>query len=261
MADDKVSIDSDEGSILSTIRIRYMRLIVQAQAMILFLYGITRPSSPANLLWKLDPTLIVSTILSGTEIPFSSLVPPTIMVIAATILGRAFCGWICPLGFIQDMVSYGKKRNKLPDQFRLIKYTLLTGGLLIPILSGWTFLDLLSPMSLLTQSISSFFRRDFMLHPGILILLFAILLTVLTERRAWCRHVCPLGAALSLPSTSKTYKIRLDTNRCIKCMKCDEICTMGVCDIGKLSGLRYENECTLCMNCRDACPVNAIKPS
>jgi ferredoxin-type protein NapH len=183
------------------------------------------------------------------------------MIIAAIIFGRVFCGWICPLGFIQDMVSYGKKQNRLPDQFRLIKYTLLIGGLLISTLSRWTFLGLLSPMSLLTQSLSSFFRHGFSPNPGVLILFIAILLTIITERRAWCRHFCPLGAALSLPSNKKKYKIHLDINRCIKCVKCDEICTMGVCNIGKLSSLRYENECTLCMNCRDACPVNAIKPS
>jgi polyferredoxin len=96
------------------------------------------------------------------------------------------------------------------------------------------------------------------LHSGVLILLLTVLFTVLTERRAWCRHICPLGAALSLPSIKKKFKIHLDSNKCIRCLKCDEACTMGVCSIENLSGLRYDNECTLCMNCRDVCPVNAI---
>lgn len=258
MTDDKISTDIEAKSIFSSVQIKYIRHIVQAQVIILFLYGISRPSSTLNLLWKLDPIQSLSAILSRSNIPLLSLVAAIIMLIATAIFGRAFCGWICPMGFIQDIISFRKFRKWLPVRFRLIKYILLVGGLLMPILSGWTFLGWFSPIPLFTQSLSPFFGRAYFIHSGIVIFIFSVFFTILSERRAWCRYVCPLGALLSLPAASKLIKILLDKNKCIKCKKCDDFCTMGICDITNQPELRWENECILCMACRDICPVNAI---
>jgi NapH/MauN family ferredoxin-type protein len=235
-----------------------LRHIVQAQVIILLLYGITRPSAPIKLLWTIDPILSLSAILAGTHVQILSLVPAIIMLIIAVILGRAFCGWICPIGFIQDIASFGKKTNLLPERFRLLKYTLLVGGLIMPIFSGWTFLEWFTPLPLFTQTFGTFLGHVNGIHVGITIFLLSVTFTVVSERRAWCRYVCPLGALLSLPSAHKIFRISLNKKKCIKCLECDERCTMGVIDIKNHSELKWENECILCMACRDTCPVNAI---
>ena len=258
MTEDKISTDIEAQSIFSSVQIKYMRHIVQAQVIILFLYGISRPSSSINFLWKLDLIQSLSAILSRSNIPLFSLVAAAIMLIAAAVFGRAFCGWICPIGFIQDIISFRKFRNRLPVEFRLIKYIVLVGGFFTSILSGWTFLSWFSPLPLLTQALSPFFGRVYFIHSGIVIFIFSVFFTILSEKRAWCRYICPLGALLSLPATYKFIKIRLDKNKCIKCKKCDDSCTMGVIDITNQPGSRWETECILCMACRDTCPVNAI---
>ncbi|NIU39700.1 4Fe-4S binding protein, partial [Candidatus Bathyarchaeota archaeon] len=44
------------------------------------------------------------------EVTFPWLALASIFV-AAVFLGRALCGWACPFGFIQDLLTYVKKRH------------------------------------------------------------------------------------------------------------------------------------------------------
>ena len=90
---DKQAIDQiEDRSLLSTIQIKYLRHIVQSQVLILILYSITNPSSPIKFIWRLDPIISLNAILTGTRVPFLSLMPAVIMIIAAAFFGRVFCG-------------------------------------------------------------------------------------------------------------------------------------------------------------------------
>ncbi|MBI5394135.1 MAG: 4Fe-4S binding protein [Verrucomicrobia bacterium] len=66
----------------------------------------------ANLLFRLDPLVAASAILAGKQ--FIALVWPALITIALTlVLGRFFCGWVCPLGTLLDMT-----RHLLPQRFQ-----------------------------------------------------------------------------------------------------------------------------------------------
>lgn len=100
-------------------RVTYIRLIIQAVAFATFFY----------LFSKAIPLLY-----------FLILIPITI------ILGRLYCGWFCPFGFIMDIVALIKRRFKksyrlLPDKLNKglhkLRYVILLFILLLPILLWW----------------------------------------------------------------------------------------------------------------------------
>lgn len=251
----------DDRSLLSTVQIKYIRHIVQFQVVILILYSITNPSSPIKLIWKLDPITSLNTFLTGTRVPLLSHLPALIMITAAAFFGRVFCGWICPMGLIQDLTSFGNKRKWFPEWFRLIKYAILLGGLILPAFSGWTFLEWFTPLPLFTQVLVPFRLGISGTHAGVITFILSILFSTVSEKRAWCRYICPLGAVLSLSSIFKYLRMRVEKDKCINCLKCDKHCSMGVMDVENQSGLRWDTECILCINCRDLCPTNAIRVS
>jgi len=71
--------------------------------------------------------------LSQPEFPF--IVVGTILLIGA-VVGRGFCGWVCPIGFVQDMITNLKGKldfvsPRTHQSSKRFKYLLLLGTLLI----------------------------------------------------------------------------------------------------------------------------------
>jgi len=83
-------------------------------------------------------------------------------------------------------------------------------------------------------------------------LLVAILLLNLSERRFWCRYLCPLGALLGLLGRWALLR-REVAEGCNACGACDRECQ---------GGLKTEawsaTECLYCMACDDACPKQKV---
>ncbi len=389
-----------ERSILSSFKLGYLRHIVQAQVLVLILYGLAVSSLPIHILWRIDPILGISAALAGEVLPVRFLMVGGAMLLASLVVGRAFCGWICPLGFILDllhslrglgrwlgrgpricegvrprsssshlMVCRGRdevighiiwvkagdeglgeppageairkfvrehadagdfaeireislkgefggkgqkrkvlrlfeafaqdrgfagivcvandpstesilreggyqeiaagrwgrafaielgRRPEIPEYLRYLKYALLLGGFVMAGIAGWTLLEWITPLSVVPRGLGPIYGPAEGILIGLAVLFVAIAFTALTERRAWCRYICPLGALLSLPSARKLVGIRLNVRRCIRCLRCERACTMGIIDVKGQSGLRWDSECIACMACRDACPTDAI---
>ncbi len=252
---------TEEKGFLSSIKARYLRHIVQAQVMIVMIYAVSHPQIPVFVLWRIDPLLSFGAALSGEVIALGFIILAIAMLVLAAILGRAFCGWVCPIGFLQDLTSYGTNKKWMPESLRYVKYALLIGGLGMAAVSGWNFLHWITPLSMFPRGISPVWEWFDTSVFGLSILLLALGFSAVTEKRAWCRYVCPLGAMHSLPSGFRAVGIDLDRDKCIKCMKCEKACTMGIIDIKGQWGLRWDSECIDCLSCRDVCPVDAINLS
>jgi len=140
---------------------RNLRRISQLTCLALFLFLLTRASYPltdaypVDLFPRLSPLLgITASIASRTIV---TLFWPALIVVAATlILGRVFCGWVCPMGTTLDITDklFNRKRNLIADQkpnHRQWKF-----GLLVMVLAGSVFgLQLagwFDPLSLVTRS-------------------------------------------------------------------------------------------------------------
>lgn len=227
-----------------------------------------------SLFLELDPlTAIAAFLTSGTL--YKGLAIALLVIILTLFCGRFFCSWICPLGILNQWISYffahrdvtGRyKINRYQRQYR-IKYYILTGLLVFAAL-GSLQIGLFDPIALITRSFvisvlpatqqigsNLYFHQPFF-HGGILISVVFIVL-MLANRfmpRFWCRILCPLGALLGILSARALWRIQRDVTKCIDCEKCLQFC-QGGCDP---NGLLRVTECHLCMNCIENCPTGAL---
>ncbi len=178
-----------------------------------------------------------------------------IAIIALALLaGPVFCGWICPFGFIQDMMK--KIRHhfnlcplqvKYHHQLKSARYVLLA-------------LTLINVSAILFTLLSYDPRvgLDRLLHfntisiLNILAILTFTFLSIFVDR-FFCKYLCVEGAKHSVISGGRFFKIRR-SDSCIDCKKCDKTCPMGI-TITK-DTLVNDIECINCLACIEECPVD-----
>lgn len=275
-----------------------MRTILQTLSLTLFsvlfilaTYGL--PSwLPADLYLRLDPLLALSALLAKKEIIPRALW--SLIIIAATLLiGRFFCGYICPLGVTIDLGYFlfwrKKSGSNLANEliWRRVKFFLLF-IVLSAALGGLTISALIDPLPLLTR-IYTFtfyplvitflnFSLDLLrplkkiigwsgwqhLHypqPVYYMSLITFLILGLiiflnrSASRFWCRYLCPLGALLSLVSPLGLFKRQVNLN-CTACQKCQKACPMGA--VASDPRKTHWGECIQCRTCAQICPEKAI---
>ena len=107
---------------------------------------------------RLSPHLALTASLSTRE-ALTVFYPALIVLILTLVLGRFFCGWICPLGITLDgtdrivktggnHLQFGKSGEK---DLRYGKYLVLTGSLILA-LAGFQAAGLIDPLSLVVRS-------------------------------------------------------------------------------------------------------------
>jgi ferredoxin-type protein NapH len=178
-----------------------------------------------------------------------------------TLAGRAFCGWACPFGALQDMISYlgGGKEVKTPRLW-YVKYVVL----FVVITVAWVTLDTyfckLCPSGSLFAAIPFYALNPsfqdlsifFYLH---IITLAATLFLAYVVSRFWCRYLCPLGAISGTFNKVSLLNICLDEEKCKMCKVCLEVCEMGIDRIGDIG---RSTDCTMCGRCVEKCPERAL---
>lgn len=250
------------------IKIVFMRRVVQVAFVAFALYA------GASHLWAGSgstgaPSFDAYCPFGGVETLFQFMVggtfvrklhPSNLVVLAATIatallMGRAFCGWICPLGAVQEWlarlaqkVTGGRKAwlpMKLPPALdrplRYLKYLVL----------GWA---LWSSVSAVVPALEPFcpYKTLFHLELGSALAWSVLIITIvgsLLVERFWCKYLCPMGAILSV--FNKISPLRVHTGAaCVECGRCGTTCGMGILE-------RPENirspECIRCLDCFDTC--------
>lgn len=203
------------------------------------------------------------------------------------LLNKAFCGWLCPLGFFQEVLGMiGQKLRlnrtesldpKLVDRIRPAKWLML--GLLVilfPLASGMGFVGKelgdpfcqICPSRILTSLFAGQLNQlyidtsstGYMILSIIADLLFGLILVLsLTMRQPFCR-ICPLLAMHAI--FKKIGLVRLVKNytpRCDKCGLCAKACPMDIREIhtSKEKDILMP-DCTLCGRCVEFCPDKGV---
>ena len=185
---------------------------------------------------------------------------PLILVISIVtlfsffILGRGFfCGWLCPFGALQEIVSICAKgigliQLKVKDVFHrkliYIKYIILF------IMTSFLFIDLdiallMTEVEPFKTSITLKFIRD---YPYVM---YAVVLLIISAfiSRFYCRYICPLGAALTLGGKFRLFTILSRRKECgSPCHLCERSCpTQAIKNSGEID----MNECFYCLDCQE----------
>ncbi|MBA4349183.1 MAG: (4Fe-4S)-binding protein [Thermodesulfovibrio sp.] len=107
----------------------------------------------------------------------------------------------------------------------------------------------------LKKSVLSFEQPLFNQSAFIGIIFLIVLGLNLSEKRFWCRYLCPLGALLGLFSRYSLLK-RSVSEGCTSCSSCASVCQGNALPD---KGEKWRNsECFYCWNCDDICPQNAV---
>jgi polyferredoxin len=220
--------------------------------------------------------------------PLHYLLPHILLfVVLCFLFGRLMCGWICPLGFISDVLGVARRGLRLPyvelprvlrDGLVKFKYALLSFIILIS-------LAIAAPIAAVL-GISAFQKEFFLpacqmcpariLFPALggvdpipysfdsvvltvfsvfgLLFLF-IFFTGFFVRRAWCRF-CPSGALISFFNLGGAVVKEKNVRRCTRCGVCARVCPMQNRNVydERINNVVNHRECIRCFRCVDMCP-------
>ena len=140
------------------------RKIVQITALsiVIVLLIMTRrggwPPEVVNLIMRIDPLAVLAQALSSRSfLPVSAVVLVTLLL--TVIAGRAWCGWLCPLGTVLDLIPLRRrtlraKQPAIPNAWRSVKYGLLVVILVAALLGNLTLL-IFDPLTIFVRSFTA----------------------------------------------------------------------------------------------------------
>ena len=192
-----------------------------------------------------------------------------ILLLYGVILGRTVCGWICPLGWIQELLhripTPKIRKSAVTRILTWLKYIVLVlFAVVLPLWYGLAydvplpaFCKYICPAGTLEGAIGllpanpGFFGMLGILFTRKFVILLVIGLACVFCYRSFCRFLCPLGALYGLFSRINIVGVKVDANRCTHCGACVTHCEMDVRRVG-------DRECIQCGRCMDSCSQGAI---
>lgn len=197
------------------------------------------------------------------------------------VLNKGWCGFVCPLGTIQDWLTALRRRLGIrgssysQGQFKLltkVKYLLLLLMILIPLGIGGGFFShelsppfcLICPARLILPVFAgdiSQFTIDFSGMTAMVMTTSGAAATSLflvgsfVKRRFFC-FICPMSALHYLISKPTLLKLKKDGGKCTRCGDCYRACDMEIKEIADdvESVNIMTDDCTMCLKCVAACP-------
>ncbi len=214
-----------------------------------------------------------------------------LVLLLTFIWGRVYCSFLCPLGMLQDLISWSSrkvgftKRYVFREPYKRLHLGVFFLTLLMAILGYYSLLNLLDPYGFFGR-ISTHLGKDVMVSINNLVvnileifdiydlsikkqhhvprdvlivtgLSFGCLLLFSSlAGRLHCNTFCPVGALLGIVSRFSLYKLGIEESSCTSCNACERICKAGCIQsrVGEVDHAR----CVSCFNCLSGCPTSSI---
>ena len=188
------------------------------------------------------------------------------VILIGLLLGRAICGFLCPFGFLQELLNKIPSPKKiLPRKLTRVKYFLLVAFVLIlPVtlpLGEPTFCEFICPAGTLEAGLPLIAAHEefrealgnlFALKMFVLI---AVIVACVFVHRFFCRVLCPLGAIYGLLNRYSFWQLNFSAQACVNCGRCKKVCPLN------LDPTKENNsaECVRCGRCVEICPAKALQ--
>lgn len=215
-------------------------------------------------MWYFSPYLIIQAaserIMNGSFIVFC------LMFVCSMFMGRAWCGYLCPAGGLQECAANVNSKPSKQGWRNLIKYVIWVIWIIAVVV---TFI-----LGKNNVTINFFYMTDhgisitgiynYIIYYGVIFLL--LVPALLHGRRAACHYICWMAPFMIIGSKAGRFlhipqlHIEADKSKCVSCKKCSSVCPMGL-DVEKLVATGTNGKCSECIQCGacvDTCCKKAI---
>lgn len=211
-----------------------------------------------------DPYILLQTL-------FTFYLPETTAVLGAVIVlifyllvgGRVYCSWVCPINIVTDVSMWLRNKLKIKSSFsmsRQTRYWILAMTLILSSITGILAWEFVNPVSMVNRALV--FGMGF----AWVMILMIFLLDTFISRRAWCGHLCPVGAFYSLLGKFSLLRVNaVALEKCDDCMECYAVCpeqkviTPVLKKTGRYTSLIDDVNCTNCGRCIDICGTEVFR--
>jgi len=203
--------------------------------------------------------------------------------------GRLICGWVCPFGFIQDLLyKIPTPKYRLPSFLSYGKYiSLFLFVIFLTLFLSFFNITLVSEEGSFNPSIQvnstgetyPWFCKavcpagtfeagipKMVMDPKVReslgfwfglkwIILIVFLFLIIITPRAFCRFGCPIGAIYGFFNKISFYKLKVDKTKCTTCNICKTVCPADL----TVHETPNHPDCIRCLDCVSACKNNAIQ--
>lgn len=212
-------------------------------------------------------------VLGSREFSFSLYITGFLVAVGGA-AGRFICGWLCPFGWVQDLlhkIPFRRKIRIVPGNawLKYLKYGMLVVFVILfplfvldiagqgeqgfckwicpsgTLMAGW-------PLVAANSGIRA--AVGFLFAWKNLILLALLFLSVVIYR-PFCRYLCPLGAIYGAFNPISLYRFRIDESTCTRCGICQAACPFDI----PVHQTPNSPDCIRCNECVKACPYGSIR--
>lgn len=195
-------------------------------------------------------------------------------IIATMLFGRIYCATVCPVGTLQDIVVWSRRKLDPKHTFRYEKrkkiWIVILLAYVVSLVAGvWVVAYVIEPWNIMRNAASVVRPADtettwqaigVSLGVGFMagaLALAIILLSAWKWGRTFCTTVCPIGTALGCLHSQTLMHIAIDPDKCISCMKCEDVCASKCIKVSER--LVDNSRCVRCFDCTAVCPNDAIR--
>ncbi len=225
-------------------------------------YGKIAEGNLSSSLWfdelKLtDPFILLQSFFAGSSIAMPALIGALIIGgFYAFFAGRLYCSWVCPINLLTDLAYWLRKKLNIKGNMSLsrsLRLWVLALALALSFLGGTLAWEMINPITRFQRELIWFSLSGAMLLGAL------FLFDLFVSRRAWCGHLCPVGAFYGLLGRYGRLKVTAaatescDSSGCSRCVAvCPEPHVLAPV-VSKQAQSVTSSDCTRCGACLDEC--------
>ncbi len=164
------------------------------------------------------------------------------------LFGRGWCGYACWTAMVLDFLPF-KKPSSPRKPLGFIRYIVFAVSLI--------FVGSLFIFKVVNKE--EIMWWSFIVGNIIYYVVGIVLAYKFKDNRAFCKYICPITVFLKPMSYFSLMRVKVDSEKCISCGKCEKACPMNVEILNNSRKRKNGTECIQCMQCVEECPKKALK--